>query len=56
MQVGERGQALSGKFKGLMVVVDSIDTDGTMIVCRGGEWDVVCDTECVQESITSAQD
>ena len=50
MQVVERGQALSGKFRGLMVVVDSIDTDGTMIVCRGGEWDVVGDTEIIPEN------
>ena len=49
MQVGERVFVLSGKFKDNFAVVDDLHSDGTMVICRGGEWDVVVDTEIISE-------
>ena len=49
MQVGERVFVLSGKFKDNFAVVDDM-RDGQMIVCRGGEWDLVGETECIPEN------
>lgn len=51
MQVGERVFVLSGKFKDNFAAVDSVHSDGTMVICRGGEWDVVGDTEIIPENI-----
>ena len=51
MQVGERVFVLSGKFKDNFAVVDIMTEDGRVVICRGGEWDVVGDTEIIPENI-----
>ena len=52
LSIGERVFVLSGKFKDNFAVVDSVHSDGTMVTCRGGEWDVVGDTEIIEENVS----
>ena len=51
LSIGERVFVLSGKFKDNFAVVDIMTEDGRVVVCRGGEWDLIGASECVPENI-----